>query len=253
MNKKSFSSFLLLLALFIGAVVYSPTLQSPFISALNSIKDTYFTTLSSIQEAFHKHFFQAQQIQELSKNMKKCAIIKLKMQEYKHQLDTLYKENNSSLVFHPDIELVRALSYQKFGEYTRLWMNIPDYNASKIYGLLYNDSVAGIVINTHEKPLALLNTDIKSTYAVYVGDNKAPGIAHGNNNQNVIVSFIPAWFHIHIGDQVKTSGLDKIFFADIKVGKVIAIKQVQGYQEAIVSPYFQDYEPIYFHIIRRTQ
>jgi rod shape-determining protein MreC len=253
MNKKALSYFFLLLALFIGATIYSPSLQSPLISALNSLKNSYFNTISSIEETFHQHFFQAKTIKELTQEAQKCKRLKIEMQGYKNELDALYKEHNSTLAIAPEIELVRALSYQKFGDFTRLWMDVPDYNASKIYGLLYNDNVAGIIINKNNKPLALLNNDLKSTYAVYVGNEKAPGIAHGNNGKNIVVSFIPAWFTIHIGDEVETSGLDKIFFAHLKVGKVIALKQVQGYQKAIVAPYFQANKPDYFYMIRSTR
>jgi len=67
------------------------------------------------------------------------------------------------------------------------------------------------------------------------------------------VSFIPAWFNLRIGDEVKTSGLDNIFFKNLKVGKVIAIKKSQGYQDAVVAPYFKSNEPNYFHIIRKIK
>ncbi len=253
MNKKALSYFFLLLALFIGAAIYSPTLQSPLITALNSLKSSYFKSISYIGSTIDEHFFQAQTIKELTTIRKNYKILYLKAQQCNNELHDLYMENNSSFALNPDIELVRAISYQKFGDFTRLWMDIPDYNSSKIYGLLYNEYVAGIVINKHNKPLALLNSDLKSTYAVYVGEKNAPGIAHGNSDQNLIVSFIPAWFNLRIGDEVKTSGLDNIFFKNLKVGKVIAIKKSQGYQDAVVAPYFKSNEPNYFHIIRKIK
>jgi len=250
MNKKALSYFFLLLALFLGALVYSPTLQSPFITALNSLKNSYFNTINSIKTTIDAHFFQAQHIQDLNQKLLKLERLQLQMKECTNQLDELAQENNITLAKSPKIELVHATSYQKFGDFNRLWIDIPDYNASKIYGLLYNDYVAGIVINEYGKALALLNSDIKSTYAVYVGTQKAPGIAHGNNDKYIIVSFIPAWFILHIGDEVRTSGLDNIFFKGLKVGKVVSIKQSQGYQKAVVAPYFTATEPDYFYMIR---
>jgi rod shape-determining protein MreC len=98
--------------------------------------------------------------------------------------------------------------------------------------------------------LALLNSDIKSTYAVYIGEQRAPGIAHGNNDKNLVVNFIPAWFSIKVGDEVITSGLDNIFFKGLRVGHVIAISKSQGYQNAVVEQYYKSNEPSYFHIIR---
>ena len=236
-----------------GALAYSPTLQSPFITALNSLKNSYFNTINSIETTIDAHFFQAQHIKDLKQKLFDFERLQLQMQECKNQLHALSRENNATFAKSPKIELVHATSYQKFGDFNRLWMDINDYNRSKIYGLLYNNYVAGIVINEHNKPLALLNSDIKSTYAVYVGEEKAPGIAHGNNNKNIIVNFIPAWFTLHVGDEVTTSGLDNIFFKGLKVGKVVSIKQSQGYQKAVVMPYFTATEPDYFYMIRSVQ
>jgi rod shape-determining protein MreC len=94
---------------------------------------------------------------------------------------------------------------------------------------------------------------MQSSYSVYIGNDKAPGIAHGNNDKNIIVSFIPGWFTLNVGDEVVTSGLDNIFFKGLKVGKVLSVTTVQGYQNAVVAPYYRPNEPNYFHIIRRVK
>jgi len=162
----------------------------------------------------------------------------------------LFQENKSKLKLNPKVELIRTISYQKLGNLNRIWLEIDDYNNSNIYGLTYKELVAGIVISDNGKALGLLNKDIKSSYAVYVGNNKAPGIAHGNNSQNLLIKFIPAWFTINKGDEVTTSGLDKIFFKGLKVGRVLSVTKSQGYQNAIVEPYYKANNPNYFHMIR---
>lgn len=254
MNKRSLAYFLTLLALFSGAMFYSPTLQSPFITTLNSVKEGYYNSIEYIDNIIEKHFFQAQTIEDLQHKLKDCKQLHLQMKQYATELESLYKENNSTLSLNPQVELVRAISYQKFGDFNRLWMDIPDYNGSKkVYGLLYNEYVAGIVIDMHKKPLALLNNDRKSTYAVYIGDAKAPGITHGNHDKNIVVSFIPAWSKINIGDEVTTSGLDNIFFKGLKVGRVLSVSKSQGYQNAIIEPYFKSNEPGYFYMIKRVK
>ena len=250
MNRRSLLYFFLLLALFIGAISYSPTIQSPFITALNALKNSYFNGIEYYNKSIEKYFFQADKIAKLTKKLQKYNDLELKLEVLNSKLTNLYKENNETFAANPHFELVHASSYQKLGDFNRLWIEIPDYNSSKIYGLLYNNFVAGIVINEHKKPLALLNSDIKSTYSVSIGKEKAPGVAHGNSDKNIIVSFIPAWFPIHLGDEVTTSGLDNIFFKGLKVGTVISIKQLQGYQSAVVVPYFHSYEPNYFYMIR---
>ncbi len=236
-----------------GALYYTKTIQSPLLSSLNSIKVTYHTITQSIQDSIGKHFFQAQEITDLKEKLQRYENNHLVMQQLASEIDDMYKENNTTLATNPKTELVRAISYEKFGNLNRIWLDVPDYNASKIYGLIYKEMVAGIVIPKDGKALALLNSDIKSTYAVYIGEGKAPGIAHGNNGKNLVVSFIPAWFNIKIGDEVITSGLDNIFFKGLKVGKVISISKSQGYQNAVVEQYYKSNEPSYFHLIRSVQ
>ncbi len=250
MNKSSIVYFFILLALFVGALNYSSTVQKPFISTLNFIKDGYHNTTEYIANSYNRHFFQADTIDQLKEELQRYENNHLVMQELASEIDDLYQANDSNMSINPEVQLVRAVSYQKLGNLNRLWLNVKDYNSSKIYGLVYKELVAGIVIQYDDKPLALLHSDIKSTYAVYIGDNKAPGIAHGNNEENIVVNFIPAWFIINEGDEVITSGLDNIFFKGLKVGKVISISQSEGYQNAVIKPYYQATEPNYFYMIK---
>ncbi len=253
MNKKLFPLLLIFLALFVGALYYASIIQSPLLSFLNVLKISYHNTIESIENTIDKHFFQAQKITKLKERLQKYENNHLVMQQLASEIDDMYKERNSSLATDPRVELVRAISYEKFGNLNRIWLDIPDYNISKIYGLIYKEMVAGIVVSKDAKALALLNSDIKSTYAVYVGDVKAPGIAHGNNDKNLVVNFIPAWFNIKVGDEVITSGLDNIFFKGLKVGYVISISKSQGYQNAVIKQYYNSNEPSYFHIIRNVR
>jgi len=250
MNKKLFPYLLILLALFVGALYYTKTIQSPMLSFLNTLKISYHNTIQTIEDTVDKHFFQAQEISDLKKKLEKYDNNRLLLQEFASEIEDMYKENNATLAHNPKTELVRTIAYEKFGNLNRIWLDVPDYNSSKIYGLLYKNQVAGIVIPKEGKALALLNSDIKSTYAVYIGKMKAPGIAHGNNGKNLVVSFIPAWFNIKVGDEVTTSGLDNIFFKGLKVGRVISISTSQGYQNAVIEQYYKSNEPSYFHIIR---
>ncbi len=253
MNKKTFSYLFIIIALFVGALYYNNLIQSPIISALNSIKLSYHSTIEFFENKIDKHIFQAQEIKNLRNKLQKYENNHLVMQQLASEINDMYQENNSSLKTNPKVQLVRTISYEKFGDLNRLWMDIPDYNASKIYGLTYKELVAGIVISKNNKPLALLNSDIKSAYSVYVGKAKAPGIAHGNNAKNIIINFIPAWFNIKLGDEVITSGLDNIFFKGLKVGKIISVTKSQGYQNAVVEQYYKANEPNYFHMIRSVK
>ncbi len=253
MNKGLLSFIFIFFALFIGAFYYSNTVQAPIIGALNFIKINFHKTLEYIDNNIKKHTFQSQKIEELELKLKRYENNHLVMQQLASELNDLFNENQSSLKNDPKVELVRTISYKKFGDVNQIWIDMKDYNSSKIYGLTYKELVAGIVVCESNQPLALLNKDIKSAYSVYVGNEKAPGIAHGNNSELLVVKFIPAWFKIKTGDEVTTSGLDKIFFKGLKVGRVISVSSSQGYQNAVIEPYYKANNPNYFHLIKKVK
>ena len=253
MNKGLAGFLFIFVALFIGAMYYTNIIQEPFIHALNSIKSTYHNSVKYTGNALDKYFFQAQEIKLLKENIAQYEKNHLVMQQLASEVNDLFAINNSNLISNPKVELVRANSYEKFGDLNRLWLDVIDYNGSKIYGLVYKEIVAGIVIEKSGEPLALLNRDIKCSYAVYIGDKKAPGVAHGNNKKNLIVEFIPSWHKLNIGDIVTTSGLDNIFYKGLKVGEVLSITKSQGYQTTVIKPYYDSNDPSYFHMIKKVR
>ncbi|MBN2781648.1 MAG: rod shape-determining protein MreC [Campylobacterales bacterium] len=253
MNKKLLSFIFVFFALFIGAFYYTDIIQTPIIKTSNYIKLSFSNTLEYIDNKIELHFFQANKIEHLKAKLKEYENNHLIMQELASELDDLFSASKSDLKSVPEVELVRSISYRKFGDLNQIWIEMKDYNSSKIYGLVYNELVAGIVIPQNEQPLALLNKDIKSAYSVFIGKDKAPGIAHGNNSEYLVVKFIPAWFKLNVGDEVITSGLDKIFFKGLKVGKVISFSSSQGYQSAVIEPYYKINNPNYFHVIKKIR
>ncbi len=253
MNKGLFSFFIIFIALFMGAFYYTNIIQAPFISSLNYIKSSYHNAIKFIQNQIDTHTFQTKHIELLNEKLQKYENNHLVMQQLASEVNDLFKENHSTLKTNPKVELVRTISYEKFGDFNRVWLDIKDYNSSKIYGLTYKELVAGIVVEHKGKALGLLNRDIKSSYAVQIGKEKAPGIAHGNNGKNLVVKFIPAWFEVNEGDEVVTSGLDNIFFKGLKVGRVLSITSSQGYQNAIIEPYYKANNPNYFHMIKEVK
>ena len=253
MNKELIGFFSIFIALFVGALYYTNSIQSPIISSLNYIKSSFHNSVEFVQNGVNKHTFQAQHIQELEEKLAQYKNNHLIMKQLAHEVNDLFSENNSSLKSEPKVELVRTISYEKLGNLNRVWLEVNDYNASKVYGLVHKEIVAGIVVPRNSKPLALLNRDIQSSYAVYVGEQLAPGIAHGNNSENLVVKFIPAWFNIKAGDEVITSGLDEMFFKGLKVGQVISVTKSQGYQNAIIEQYYKSNDPNYFHMIKRVK
>lgn len=253
MSKGLLSFFSIFIALLMGALYYTDIIQSPFISVLNSIKSNYHTATEFVQSKIDRHFFQAKHIAQLEDKLQKYENNHLVMRQLASEINDLFAQNHSAFKTDPNVELVRTISYQKFGDLNRVWLEIEEYNSSRVYGLTHNEIVAGIVISQNDRPLGLLNSDTKSSYSVYVGKESAPGIVHGNNSNHLIVKFIPAWFLIEEGDEVVTSGLDEIFFKGLKVGTVISVTKSQGYQTAVVEPFYKANNPNYFHMIKKVR
>lgn len=252
MNKKLFSFLLLIIILFIGSVHYTDIIQSPILSLTHKIQNIYFRTKIFIQDTIQRDVNQAKNIQILQNKLSKCNKDFLLMQQFKSQLKQLLSDQNSTITIKPNVELIHALSYVKFANFNRLWINMPDFNSSKIYGLVYKNEVAGIIVSKDGKPMAILNQDPKCAFPVFIGNENAPGIASGNNNGTIKVNYIPMWMHIKIGDKVVTSGGESLFFQGLDVGTVIKTSQEQGYRQAVVKPSFIQHGISYFYAIRRV-
>lgn len=250
MNREVLGIFFLFAALFGAALFFSTGLQSPILSLSNSVKNSYHSLTESVGQSYDEHFSQQATILELRKKLKLYEESHLILHQVATELNALFVENNSSFKVLPQVELVRTISYAKFGDINRVWIDMPLFDPSKVYGLVHKENVAGIVVLHEGRPMALLNGSPKSSYAVYVGPEKAPGIVHGLNSKELIVEFIPTWIKIKEGDEVLTSGLDHLFFPGLKVGKILSIEKSQGYQNAIVEPYYDASNPDYFHLIK---
>ena len=250
MKREVLGIFLLFVILFSVSLYFSTGLQHPILSLTDSVKNSYKNGISSINQSFNEHFAQQKSIQDLRKKLKLYEESHLLLHQVATELNALFVENNSSFKVNPKVTLVRAISYVNFGDINKVWIDTPPFKEDHVYGLVHKENVAGIVVMNEGRPMALLNGALKSSYAVYVGENKAPGIVHGLNKRELIVEFIPTWIKIRVGDEVVTSGLDNLFFPGLKVGKVLSIEQSQGYQNAIIEPYYNASKPDYFHLIK---
>lgn len=253
MNKNRLSSLFIIALLVGGAIYFSPFLQSPFIYLSQNIKLLYLDQLASLNNSVTKHFYQAQTIDRLQQQNRYYENELLKLHQIANEYTNLLHEHNSSMSTQPDLKLIRTISYVRMSDPHKLWIEMENFKPTNVYGLLYRGYVAGIVVSNHSRPMALLNGDSKSSYAVSVGNSQAPGIVRGTNSKTLIVEFIPTWIPISIGDEVVTSGLDHIFLSGLKVGKVRSISRASGYQSALVEPYFYATNPTYFHVITKVK
>jgi rod shape-determining protein MreC len=253
MNKQTLSVAALLTLLVGGALYFTNLLQSPIIYFNLAMKSAYLDTVEFVEDSINEHFNQQRTIIELQEKNLYYEQELLNLHQVADEYQKLLQEQNSTFQTTPHTALVRTLSYVRFGDPHRVWIEMDKFDPKKVYGLLYRGYAAGIVVANNNRPIALLNGDIKSSYAVNVGTSMAPGIVRGNNERRLIVEFIPTWIPISVGDEVLTSGLDQIFMAGLKVGKVISITRASGYQSAVIEPYFYGKNPAYFHVITQVR
>ena len=253
MNKYRFSLLFFVVAVISGAIYFSPFLQAPFAYLSRSIQLSYLNEVQGFQDSLARHVNQEETIATLQKQNRYYETKLLALHQITRDYQNLLKLEHSSLQTLSSVELVRTIAYVRMGDTNRLWLEMPSFDPSRVYGLLYRGYVAGIVVAKNNAPMALLNGDVKSSYAVSIGSSQAPGIVRGNNARRLIVDFIPTWIPIYVGDEVVTSGLDLIFFSGLKVGKIVSISRASGYQTAIVEPYFYAKNPTYFHVITHVR
>lgn len=253
MNKKTFTTVAILTLLVGGALYFSHFLQYPILQLTHGMKSTYHDVIETFQHSVDEHFNQQATIQDLRAKNRYYEQELLKFHQIADEYQKLLVEHNSTFQTTPQTSLVRTLSYVRFGDPHRVWIEMEKFDPKKVYGLLYRGYAAGIVVSQNTHPVALLNGDTKSSYAVMIGTTLAPGIVRGNNTRRLVVEFIPTWIPISVGDEVLTSGLDRIFMSGLKVGKVISISKASGYQSAVVEPYFYGKNPAYFHVIREVR
>ena len=241
----------------VGALIFfsldKGALVSSYIVNLNSrIVAAYDDAVKFVKDTVNEHFRQSEEIKQLraqNAELEKSAAL---LSSFAKELNEILLDKNST-AYEPRVQLVRALSYVNISDYDKVWLDKFDgYDESKIYGLIYQGKSAGIVVNKDGNPLALLQNDPKSIFAVSIGDEKLPGNAPGSKD-GITVKFIPQWLNPKEGDEVVTSGLDGIFFSGISVGKVTGVIQESLYKSAAVKPYVNITIPSYLYVVTKEK
>jgi len=251
MNKDFVAVFIITSALLVGITKYNNFVRGQFVDFLGSIKSSYWSIYENIDTTISQHFHQKEQIKKLSISLLQYKDDRLLLESIAAELNHIMDEYDTSLVKKQNVALARSLSYVQFGDLNKVWLEMKDYNSSKVHGMLVGGFAAGIVVERYGRAMGLLNGDIKCSYAVNVGKVQAPGIVRGKgNSQTMVAEFIPTWMQIHQGDEVTTSGLDNLFFEGIKVGVVKSVEKMQGYQNAIIMPYADTLHAHFFSVLK---
>lgn len=227
---------------------YSAVIRRSVFDVTNSVISGYLVMTNYIKDTIDGHFEQEKTIQTLKAQNEKLEQSSLLLVAFAGRLNRILSLHDKE-EFDPKLQLVRALSYEQISNYNRIWLDMKDFNSSKIYGLIYKGSTAGIVVAKDERPLGLLQGDNKCVFSVAVGENRLPGVTMGKG-EYLHVKYIPMWMEPKVGDKVVTSGLDNIFVEGIPVGEVVEVVEEESYKSAIVKPNVSSNTPAFFYVIK---
>ncbi len=249
MRKRSFLLLFLLVVIFIISTKYNGKVRSFFLDFINPIKIMY----NKVTNLSDEYLEQTKTIQKLKKENLDLKRVLLEQSVYINELSKIYKLV-PSLAKKPykNLYLVNTISYVKLNKLDEIILTTPTnlkFNKDKLYGLIQKDVAGGIAQYKEGKLYGYLLTNPKCTFSAAIGENKANGIAQGNGNDGLIVKFIPRWSNIKVGDRVKTSGLDNIFFPNIPVGVVTKIETLDAYKQATVKIFARLANPSLFFLI----
>jgi len=209
----------------------------------NTLKSSLSSFISTCKQAYEKYIEQKETIEKL---LSENRFLKDEIQDIAVKYASCKDLKNFKLLNIPDVTFTQVISYAKLPDFTQIYINY-DKPFTKPRGLIYNDLAAGIAVKHYTNySLALLNSNEKTSYTVYIGKEKIPGIFYGKINK---IRYIPKFKNISPGDIVITSGLDGVFYEGVKVGKIVDVKEKKLYQEAEVKLFYNDLNPEYFYVV----
>ncbi|RBQ32773.1 rod shape-determining protein MreC [Arcobacter sp. FW59] len=223
-------------------------------SIFATIKTAYINNYISVSEKIANHFEHERMIRDLLNENLELKEYKILYSEAKARIENFQEFiNNVELPeVNSKIEIVRVLSYINFDDFTNVWLDKNPEQNNKILGLISENYASGILLNKQGKSIGLLNGNKDCTYAVFIGNEKSPGIVTAADRlDELFVKFIPVWADINIGDEVITSGMDNIFFEGLKVGKVTQIKELPDMKIATIKPYANPLKKRYFYTYKK--
>lgn len=226
-------------------------ISDTFLNIINPIKQKYKNFTHNLEDKSQSYIFQKESIQKLSRENRILRQRLLEQIHYIEQVKDIYAVLPAlSHVPVKNISITDTISYVKLNSFSQIILTKPKgLEGDKLYGLIQDSVVAGIARVRNNQLYGYLTSDKKCRFSVFIGKAKAPGIALGLRENEMIVKFIPKWHNIKEGDTVLTSGLDGIFFADIPVGVVTKVEVQSSYTVARIKTYSDIFHPKTFFLI----
>ncbi len=226
-------------------------ISDTLLSIINPIKQNYKNLTQGLEDKSQSYLFQKESIEKLSKENRILRKRLLEQTHYIKQVSNIYEvlPKLSRLPMH-NISLAETISYVKLNSFSQIILTKPKgLVEDKLYGLIQGTVVAGTAQVHNNQLYGYLTSDEKCRFSVFIGKEKAPGIAIGVEKSAMIIKFIPKWHKIETGDKVVTSGLDNIFFADLPVGVVTKVEVQSSYKVAYIKTYSNLLHPKTFFLV----
>ena len=218
---------------------------------INPVKQSYQNFTQDLEDKSQSYIFQKESIEKLSKENRILRKRLLEQLHYIEQVKNIYQIlPKLSRLPVPSVSIVETISYVKLNSFSQIILTTPKgLQNNRLYGLMQGHVVAGIARMKSNQLFGYLTSDNKCRFSVFIGENKAPGIALGVAENEMLVKFIPKWHKINAGDKVVTSGLDGIFFENVPVGIVTKVEVQSSYTVAHIKTYSDVFHPKTFFLI----
>jgi rod shape-determining protein MreC len=104
-------------------------------------------------------------------------------------------------------------------------------------GVITPDGVVGKVLEVYSSTAqVLLITDKDGGVGSLLADTRTQGVAKGQGEALLLLSYVNNEEHVAIGERVLTSGTDRIFPKDLPVGSVVAVRGGNPFKVIDVRP-----------------
>lgn len=226
-------------------------ISDSLLAVINPIKQSYKNFTQEVEDKSHSYIFQKESIEKLSRENRILRKRLLEQVHYIKQVKNIYEVlPDLSRLPIANISITETISYVKLNSFSQIILTKPKgLQEDTLYGLMQGKVVAGTAKVHNNQLYGYLTSDKNCRFSVFIGKDKAPGIAIGREKNEMLIKFIPKWHKIHVGDPVITSGLDGIFFADIPLGVVKKIEVQSSYTVAYIKTYSDIFHPKTFFLI----
>ena len=133
MNKTIFSIIILGVTFLFTSLNYGENIKNYILSISNRVKLTYLETYQNIDNFFESIINQKELIEKLqveNEENKRLALLGI---GFANELNKLIANYKSLKEFKPNLYLVRVISYAKFGDLFKFWIDFNSFDENKIY------------------------------------------------------------------------------------------------------------------------